>query len=166
MKKAQAVDILSTQKSKLQVDGVLKNELWLSQTRSLLISIFGENSEELRRFSAFRSYPPSVYLLRPDMDSIVAGAIADITAFLNNCIETVQLRGVSVTLRPNFLARISDTWLTFILGLLLTTTFSAGFWFGSHDKSSSSGISAKPDSARAKPKSAPVRLPADTVSKK
>lgn len=134
MNKKQAIAALRSQLGKTGDVDTLSNSLWFIQTESYIISAFGLNSPEHRIFKSFS--PFNKQTTQNDVTKITGR----INTFLDNCVETITHKGIAQDLKPNFLYRLSDTWLTTIITLLLTVIFPLifyiGYYIGKQEKSS------------------------------
>lgn len=127
-----AIDILKNQKDKLDRPNEFhRDENWVFQTASYIKDFFGDKSTEYSFISQF-----SFGVLRSnwDSDEDVRRWIADkpiqVKKYLDNCIETLQNKGLLQQPRQNFLYRLSDTALWTLLPLVATGLLSIGFFFG------------------------------------
>lgn len=130
MKPAKAIKAITQQRDKLINKDILSNELWISQTRSYITEIFGEDSEEIKRFKSFRSYPPGLQLIDRNITVRIDKALGELDLFLSDCIESIKIKGVHRKKTGNFLSRLSDTIVTFILTIIGTICFGAGVLVG------------------------------------
>lgn len=136
MTKSKALKLLNAQRAKLIDRNHYKDEIWVAQTISYVKDIFGEDSVEYHIANQFKFYVlSSPYKTPEDALKEIDQKKSDILKFIDSWIETVNHKGVKV--KSNFLYRLNDNWLTFIIGTIITvifpTIFYIGFWFGSHD---------------------------------
>jgi len=125
-----AIDILKGQRDKLDnFDN--KNQNWVFQTASYVKDFFGENSTEFSFISQFQFHVVSSNWDSPDdVRRWLAEKPIEAKRFLDNCIETLQHKGLIKLPKQNSLSRLSETALWTILGVGVTGLISAGFFFG------------------------------------
>ena len=125
-----AIFILKAQKDKLDnFDN--KNQNWVFQTASYIKDFFGENSTEFSFISQFHFHVVSSICDSPeDIRRWLAEKPVEAERFLDNCIETLQHKGLFKQPKQNFLYRLSDTALWTLIPLIGTGLLSIGFFFG------------------------------------
>lgn len=128
-----AIEILTIQLNKISDPKHPNNEAWVIQTASYLADFFGKDSVEYSfitkfTFTVIGSSAWSDQDWRNTRDSIKRKAIK----FIENCIETIRVKGLYKPPKINFLHRLSDTWLTMIIVLVLTTVGSVAFMLGQY----------------------------------
>ena len=120
MNNKKAIEILQNQKLKLDNPNILKDETWVSQTASYIKDFFGENSTEYSFISnfnfkiPFNQYDSKTFPLR-----IMTEKTLKCKKYLENCIETINDKGLYKKPKRNFLNTISDTalWTTISIGI-------------------------------------------------
>jgi hypothetical protein len=127
-----AIDILKNQKEKLDRPNEFhRDENWVFQTASYIKDFFGDKSTE---FSFISQFSFGVLRSNWDSDKDVSRWIADkpiqVKKFLDNCIETLQHKGLFQHQRQNFLYRLSDTALWTIISIAVPGLISVGLFFG------------------------------------
>jgi hypothetical protein len=125
-----AIDILKAQKAKLDnFDN--KNQNWIFQTASYIKDFFGENSTEFSFISQFHFHVVSSNWDSPDdIRRWLAEKPIEARRFLDNCIETLQHKGLFRQPKQNFLYRLSDTALWTIISIAVPGLISIGLFFG------------------------------------
>jgi len=114
-----AIDILKSQKEKLE-DFDNKNQNWVFQTASYIKDFFGENSTEFSFISQFHFHVVSSNWDSPeDVRRWLAEKPIEAKPFLDNCVETLQHKGLFKQPKQNFLNRLSDTALWTIISIAI-----------------------------------------------
>lgn len=95
MNKKKAIEILTQQKTKLEKGSFHQDETWVFHTAFYIKDFFGENSTEFNFISQF-SFTVISTNLTPDNDILYALGQKKQKAlkFLDNCIETLQNKGL------------------------------------------------------------------------
>ncbi|MBN8790414.1 MAG: hypothetical protein J0I84_25320 [Terrimonas sp.] len=125
-----AIDILKSQKEKLE-DFDNKNQNWVFQTASYIKDFFGENSTEFSFISQFHFHVVSSNWDSPeDVRRWLAEKPIEAKPFLDNCVETLQHKGLFKQPKQNFLNRLSDTALWTIISIAIPGLVSIGLFFG------------------------------------
>ncbi|MBS0647321.1 MAG: hypothetical protein JSR97_12145 [Verrucomicrobia bacterium] len=125
-----AIDILKSQKTKLE-DFDNKNQNWVFQTASYIKDFFGENSTEFSFISQFHFHVVSSNWDSPeDVRRWLAEKPIEAKRFLDNCVETLQHKGLFKQPKQNFLNRLSDTALWTIISIVIPGLISIGLFFG------------------------------------
>lgn len=127
-----AIEILKNQKDKLDRPNEFhRDENWVFQTASYIKDFFGDKSTE---YSFISQFSFGVLRSNSDSDEDVRRWIADkpiqVKKYLDNCIETLQHKGLFKQPKHNFLYRLSDTAFWTLLPLVGTGLLSIGFFFG------------------------------------
>ncbi len=114
MKKKKAINILKSQieKSNIKENNIDRKFIYLTQTRSCIKRIFGDDSHEYKFVS---KYNPSI------------GEDIDLTVFLNSCIETVENFGV---IKQNSLWRRLESMNQMVLWSIISFIVVAIFTMG------------------------------------
>jgi len=125
-----AIDILKAQRAKLDnFDN--KNQNWVFQTASYIKDFFGENSTEFSFISQFHFHVVSSNWDSPDdVRRWLAEKPIEARRFLDNCVETLQHKGLHKQPKQNFLYRLSDTALWTIISIAVPGLISIGLFFG------------------------------------
>jgi hypothetical protein len=117
MNKKLSKELLLKQIDKLGKPQFQTNEIWINKTSSLIKDFFGDNSEEYKFITRFQY----------KKELITAGAIGrlvitntkEVTQFLNDCMDTLDHKGLYRELRTNFVMRLDNgTLVALIFGLL------------------------------------------------
>jgi hypothetical protein len=125
-----AIDILKGQRAKLD-DFNNKNQNWVFQTASYIKDFFGETSTEFSFISQFYFHVVSSNWDSPDdVRRWLAEKPIEARTFLDNCIETLQHKGLFRQPKQNFLNRLSDTVLWTIISIAVPGLISIGLFFG------------------------------------
>lgn len=126
-----AIDILEKQKAKIEDHRHSNDENWVFQTASYIKDFFGEDSPEFSFISQFRFQVLASHL---DSDEDVRRWLSQkriqAKTFLENCIETLQHKGLFQKPKQNFLYDLSETALWTLIPLIGTGLISVGFFFG------------------------------------
>lgn len=125
-----AVDILKAQKAKLDnFDN--KKQNWVFQTASYIKDFFGDNSTEFSFISQFHFHVTSTNYDSPeDVRRWLAEKPIEAKTFLDNCIETLQHKGLVRQPKQNFINQLSDTALWTIIGIAVPGLITIGVFFG------------------------------------
>jgi len=126
-----AIEILKKQRDKLDSPKSNNNQNWIFQTASYVKDFFGEDSTEFSFISQFHFHVVSTNYDRPDdIRRWLAEKPIEARRFLDNCIETLEHKGLFKQPKQNFLNRLSDTALWTLIPLIGTGLLSIGFFFG------------------------------------
>jgi hypothetical protein len=135
-----AIEILNIQKSKLDSGKSLNDGIWRIQLLSYIATYFSENSTEYKFLSKkhfyvdeydSRAYRISENSIQDDLKEKIVQA----REFIDNCIETLKNTGIYRKPKSNFLSRVSENWLIFICGIIISVLvgiFYIGYWYGQH----------------------------------
>jgi hypothetical protein len=133
MNKKKSIEILKSQKAKIDDPNHKNDTNWVFQTASYIKDFFGKDSTEydfIRNFQFEVNY--SVY----DSPDIILREIKEkndqAKRFIDNCIETINQKGLTKGNEGNFLQKFNDTWLSTLLVLLLTTVATVSFMLGKY----------------------------------
>lgn len=125
-----AIDILKRQKTKID-DFDNRNQNWVFQTASYIKDFFGEDSTEFSFICQFKFSVVSTNWDRPeDVRRWLSEKPVEARHFLDNCIETLQHKGLHKQPKQNFLNRMSDTALWTIISIGIPGLISIGLFFG------------------------------------
>ncbi|GAB2797018.1 hypothetical protein GCM10027275_47990 [Rhabdobacter roseus] len=125
-----AIGILKTQKDKLDDFGN-ENLNWVFQTASYIKDFFGEDSPEFSFISQFSFNVKASSWDRPeDVRRWLAEKPIVAKRFLDNCIETLEQKGLFKQPKQNFLNQLSETALWTLIPLIGTGLLSIGLFFG------------------------------------
>ena len=126
-----AIDLLQSQKQKLVDKSFFEETVWLNQTSSLILDIFGEKSEEYKFISSFSfTMRESTYLDSSTIDAYKLEKSRTIFNFLHSCIDTIIEKGINKLPKQNFLNKLSDTAIWTIVGVGVPGLLSIGLFFG------------------------------------
>jgi hypothetical protein len=125
MKKEAAINILNKQKDKLDDVNNLVNDTWRTQTVSYIKMLFGETSPEYSFIYHFQMY----YDYDTKVDE-TKGRIPQLSKYIDNCIETINDKGLYREQKKNFLSRLPDTWPIPILSIAIPSLFIGGTLWG------------------------------------
>jgi len=131
MNTKKAISILLRQKSKLLDKNFYKDENWVFQTASYIKDFFGDNSTEYSFISRF-TFTIKVLNVTPadEKRRLLAEKEESAIKFLDNCIETLQNKGIYKSDKNNFLRNLDNAT---IIGLIIffgSTLFGIGYYFG------------------------------------
>jgi len=130
MRLKKAIEILKGQKDKLQ-SFENQNQNWVFQTASYIKDFFGENSTEFSFISQFRfEVVSSNWDSSEDIRRWLAEKPVEAKHFLDNCIETLQQKGLFKLPGQNFLSRLTETALWTIISIAVPGLISIGLFFG------------------------------------
>jgi len=148
MTKKEAISLLTKQKAKLTDAQHLNDKTWVIQTASLIKDCFGEQSPEYGfiikfDFSISWKAPKSKSWTEPigttalpqslgqsDFINAQQQKINQVSKFIDNCIESIESKGLNKSLRKNFLQE-SDNASVISFLIFVGATFSGiGFYFG------------------------------------
>ncbi len=101
---------------------MLFGDLWFNQTKSFIRDSLGDDSIEYQYF--FRQYErirgsKEEYYNTPDKVNYLNDLVKEISQCINNCIETIELKGVHKPPKYNFLQGFTDAQL---IGGMFTAT--------------------------------------------
>jgi len=130
-KTKQAVKVLQAQIDKGNEPSI-HYPSWKIQSQSLIEKYFTKDSKEYKWFDrptisfAYYSGDP-----QENIKNETAKSIRDTQHHLQAAIETLKIKGFPKETKVNYLSRLSDTWLTFLIGLLLSgyyLAYQVGRW--------------------------------------
>lgn len=129
----QAIDILNRQRDRAEKQTHPHNDTWVVQTTEHIKDFFGENSMQYSYIKDFRFFAvPTNGLtekqIKPGLENNKKSAVY----FLNACIETINDKGLYKPPKKNFLASLSDTWLSVIFVTVIPSLFFVGIWVGEY----------------------------------
>ena len=114
---------------------------WKIQSQSIIEKYFTKESKEYKWFDrstiSFAYFSGDPY---ENKRNETIQYIRNTQHHLKAAIETLKIKGVPDEAKANYLSRLSDTWLTFIIGLLLSgyvLAFQIGRWTVETEKKSS-----------------------------
>ena len=113
-------------------------------TISLIKDFFGEDSIEYQGSLRF------AYVRQVDYNKVETNKDV-ITQFLNNCIETIERKGLYKKSKTNFLYRLNDTWLICIITVIIPAIFIGGYKLGRYMESSNKSTISIPALPNSKP---------------
>jgi hypothetical protein len=126
-----AIDILQKQKAKIDDPQHRNDDNWVFQTASYIKDFFGFESTEYSFIGQFHFYVQSTNW---DSDEVVRYRLSEkpieAKKFLDNCIETLQHKGLFKKPKQNFLNRLSDTALWTIISITVPGLITIGVFFG------------------------------------
>lgn len=127
----QAIDILTRQRDKLTDQTIYKDENWTFQTASYIKDFFGEQSPEYSfigqfTFTVLGHTGMTNEMWRDELNSKKRKAIN----FIDNCIETIQHKGLYKPPKTNFLQNISSNALWTIISISVPGLLTIGYLFG------------------------------------
>jgi hypothetical protein len=134
-----AVNVLQTQIDKGNDSGI-HYATWKIQSQSIIEKYFSKDSKEYSWFDR-RIFSDAHYGINVDEHyrQETIKAIKDTQAHLKAAIDTLKIKGIYKPPKPNFLYRLSDTWLTFIIGIMLSAyvgVFYIGKWASETERKS------------------------------
>lgn len=104
MKKEDAIDLLEKHITKL--DQIEVDEVWVTQTASLVNDFLGENSDEYRHI---KSYKPKWTVIDYDSNAqLKKQNKSECIRFVQGCIEAINIKGVYRKPKDNFLLRLNN----------------------------------------------------------
>ncbi|MBK7872948.1 MAG: hypothetical protein IPJ74_20915 [Saprospiraceae bacterium] len=126
-----AIAILKKQRNKLTDPKHYNDENWVSQTASFIKDFFGDHSLEYGFIKQFKFYVRSSnWDSEEDIKRWLSEKPKQAIKFLDNCIETLEDKGLYKKPKINFLSRLGDTALWAIISLGLPGLITIGFFFG------------------------------------
>lgn len=132
MKKQKSINILNNQKNKLNIPNK-NDENWIIQTASYVKEIFGEESTEFEFIKKFTfEVEASTYSPKEEILASQVIKMEKAKGFIDNCIETINQKGLPKIKNGNFLQKLSDTWLSALLLMLLSTIATVSFFLGQY----------------------------------
>jgi len=131
MKVKNAIDILQKQKAKIDDPKHVNDDNWVFQTASYIKEFFGIESTEYSFIRQFHFYVKSTnWDSSDDINRWLAEKQIQAKKFLDNCIETLQHKGLVKQPKQNFLNRLSDTAIWSIVSITIPGLISLGAFFG------------------------------------
>lgn len=127
----EAIGILLRQKQKLATEN-LRQGTWLIQTSSLIKDFFGDTANEYNFIKDFEFYSNTMDIMSAEYDTnahINKNSKAA-SQFIDNCIETLNHKGIYKAPKQNSLTKISETALWTIIGIAVPGLISIGIFFG------------------------------------
>jgi hypothetical protein len=129
----QAIEILKRQRDKLDDKNLPNDDTWVFQTASFVKDFFGEDSTEYNWISQFEFRTlVSSYWSDEQRRAAINDKPRQAKQFLNDCIDTIKIKGPYKPPKTNFLNAISDTALWTLIPLIGTILFSSGFFIGQY----------------------------------
>jgi len=131
MNSKRAIELLTKQRNKLTDQSIYKDETWVFQTASYIKDFFGEHSPEYSfigqfTFTVYGHTGMSNEMWRRELDGKKRKAVK----FIDDCIETIQYKGVYKPPKSNFLQNVSSNALWTIFSISVPGLLSVGFLFG------------------------------------
>ena len=110
----------------------LNYNTWKIQSQSIVELYFSSNSKEYIWFDR-RLFSDAHYGFNVEEHyrQETIKAIKEIQDHLTACVDTLKIKGIFESPKVNYLSRISDTWLTYIIGLIISAivfSFFVGRW--------------------------------------
>jgi hypothetical protein len=131
MNNKKAIQILESQIEKLDNPKIRKDENWIFQTASYIKDFFGKDSAEYTFISNFNfKIPFNHYDSKTFPLEQLNLEILKSRQYLENCIETINVKGLYKHPKTNILNRISETALWSIITVLAPIIFFSGYYFG------------------------------------
>jgi hypothetical protein len=131
MNNKKAIQNLKSQIEKLDNPKIYKDENWIFQTASYIKDFFGQDSAQYTFISNFNfKIPFNQYDSKTFASKQLNLKILKSRQYLENCIETINVKGLYKHPKTNFLNRISETALWSIITVLLPIIFFSGYYFG------------------------------------
>jgi hypothetical protein len=131
MNKRSAIKILEIQKKKLEDVNLYKDETWVFQTASYIKDFFGESSAEYNFISQFTFGVVVLNTTPPDEVRILfKNKEEKVSKFLDNCIETIRIKGILKTEKLNFLNKLNNGTLIGLIIPIFSGLVGIGFYFG------------------------------------
>ena len=134
-----AIEVLQAQIDKGK-DPIIHYPSWKLQSQSLIEKYFTTDSKEYKWFDrttiSFAYYGGDA---QENIKNETAKSIKDTQHHLQAAIETLKIKGLPKEKKTNYLYRLSDTWLTFFIGMLLSgyfLSFQVGRWTVETEKKS------------------------------
>lgn len=133
MKTEKAIKILLVQRDKLLDKKIYKDENWVFQTASYIKDFFGEHSPEYKFIGTY-TFTALAHnqMSKEEKQLLFKDKENKAVIFLNNCIETIQNKGLFKPPKKNFLQRIGNSAVWTIIGILVPALFSVGFLIGQY----------------------------------
>lgn len=131
MTNKQAIDILKTQKSKLVDKALYKDETWTAQTASYIKDFFGAKSSEyffITQFSFIYFAPPG--MTNEGILLMLQNKITIASRFIDNCIETIQHKGLYKPTKTSFIQNLSNNAIWAIFSISIPGLLTIGYLFG------------------------------------
>jgi len=128
-----ATEILLNQKKKLATEN-LRQDTWLTQTSSFIKDFFGDTSNEYNFIKDFKFYSKTFDSMSAEYDTnahINRNSKAA-SQFIDNCIDTLNHKGLYKAPKPNFLQRFSDNALWTSISIILPAIWGFGFLIGQY----------------------------------
>lgn len=133
MTKKKAIEILTTQKNKIDDQNYPNDENWVSQTASYIRSFFGENSNEFKLISTFKFYVTHFDPVEEEINVRYSPKMENnAKIFIDNCIETLTVKGIYKEPNVNFLYKMTDQGVIGLISLICIPVFSAGYFCGNY----------------------------------
>jgi hypothetical protein len=131
MTRKNAIKILIRQKDKLADYTIYKDETWTFQTASFIKDFFGEQSPEFSfisqfKFTVFGHTGMTNEMWRNELDLKQNKALK----FIEDCIETIQHKGLYKTPKINFLQNLGSNAVWAIISISVPGLLTIGFIFG------------------------------------
>ena len=131
MNSKKAIEILKIQIEKLDNPKIRKDENWIFQTASYIKDFFGKESAEYSFISNFNfKVPFNQYDNKSFPIEQLNLKILKSRQYLENCIETIKVKGLYKHPKPNFISRISETALWAIISISIPGLLTIGGLFG------------------------------------
>lgn len=133
MKKTEAIDEIINQLGKL--DNLTKNnaKAYVAQTKSIIIDIFSENSDEYRFFENFNLVLDLTFYHKETFDQHLLDRKEELRAHLTNCVETLgrnrEIKQEKES-RRNFLSNLNNLTLWSLFVPIIIGTFYIGQYVG------------------------------------
>lgn len=126
-----ATDILLRQKEKLTTEN-LRQGTWLIQTSSIIKDFFGDTSDEYNFIKDFKFYSNTMDIMSAEYDTNahISKNSKAASQFIDNCIETLNHKGLFKAPKTNSLTQISETALWTIISITVPGLISIGIFFG------------------------------------
>ncbi len=129
MKIKQALIILETQKQKVLNPKYPNNEEWICETSSFIKDFFGPESDEYSRINKFK-WSISILNITPqnEIDFLHRKKEQDIVMFLDNCKNTLSIKGMYKPNKKNILSDKSNWELLTILSGIFIFSCGVSYW--------------------------------------
>ena len=126
-----AIDILRQQKAKIEDPNHTNDETWVFQTASYIKEFFGDNSPEYKFIARF-TFQVLVQddISNEDIRYFLLEKRTKAKTFLDNCIETLQHKGLFKEPKQNFLSNFSTSEMYSFLLAIGSILITIGFFFG------------------------------------
>lgn len=134
MKTKQAIQLLTLQKNKLPNENV-RTHTWLTQTTSIIKDAFGKDSEEYIHINDFEFYSITMDSMSAtyNTNAVINTRKVAVATFIDNCIETIEVKGVHKEKGGNFLNNLSDTALWTIIGTIIPLLCATSYYLGKRE---------------------------------